>query len=552
MLKNLKTNPYRIQIHLILISMCLYVQLFLIMDRSPDYDLLWHIKQGQVYLTHGVTTQDYLSWQNGLTWTTAEWLYEVIMYLLTKYTGTIGFVLLLTFSTYSIYGWTASKNNLKHPIIFMAIFAATIFFPRNTYNRPGELQIVMTMWFLWQVLNNDKYLVYKSIAFGIILANFHGGQMITALAIMAIQIVCVGIHSLIGEEQEKTGDKQLAKKLVIQLVQAFIQSLLNPMGIEMYKVGLEVPQMYSTKFITEWATWNIEYTSGILILLSIIQVAHQKDFKRYSLKSIQILAITQAFTIMQIKTQRVAGYLQAIIVLFCYEYIIELYEDILSKLKQLRIKMIQRKIVRVAEYIEADEQDKNVWESYKTGLESKIQKLSLEKEERSAFTKQSLAVYAVIIAGIIIFDCTYMITQIGSTRDFKSLIQNNTDYQMKTVEYLKDNNIESGVLNQYSEGGWLIWNDIKQFVDSRQQPFTEEIQGSNNQLNELLEAVNGPQAQKDIQSLCDKYNIDYIVWNTVDTGYDIQNDMVNSGKWEIVIKDMCKNQETEYVLKRIK
>ena len=77
---------------------------FMVIDGELDYDILWHIKQGEIYLKNGITTKDYLSWQPNLIWTTAEWLYEVLIYIVSKYTGVAGFITLLGFSTYSIYG----------------------------------------------------------------------------------------------------------------------------------------------------------------------------------------------------------------------------------------------------------------------------------------------------------------------------------------------------------------------------------------------------------------------------------------------------------------
>lgn len=41
----------------------------------------------------------------------------------------------------------------------------------------------------------------------------------------------------------------------------------------MYIVGMKVPGMYSTKFITEWQVWDIDYASGVAILLVIIAIA---------------------------------------------------------------------------------------------------------------------------------------------------------------------------------------------------------------------------------------------------------------------------------------
>lgn len=39
----------------------------------------------------------------------------------------------------------------------------------------------------------------------------------------------------------------------------FLTSLINPMGLDMYIVGMKVPGMYSTQFIDEWTVWNIDY-----------------------------------------------------------------------------------------------------------------------------------------------------------------------------------------------------------------------------------------------------------------------------------------------------
>lgn len=551
----IRLSPFRISIHLIILSICLFMQIFMVIDGSLDYDVLWHIKQGEVYINNGITTQDYLSWQQGLTWTTAEWLYEVLIYLVQKYLGVIGFVLILALNIYQIYGWAAVRNKLNHPIMFMGIFAITFLFPKNIYNRPGEFQIILTMVLLNSILKNDKWLIVESALFGIFLANFHGGQMVTALAIMIIQLVCVGIHYIMGEDRQE--DKEKAIKLSIQTIVMFLTSLINPMGLDMYIVGMKVPGMYSTQFIDEWTVWNIDYIQGIFILLAIIQIAHSKEFKSYSLKQIQILAITSAFTILQIKTQRIAGYLAAILVLFCYDYIVELYDDVVKHLKCLRVQQLKRKVLKVQQYLQEDqggqksESDTAFWRQYKESLQENIEKLQGDNTniKKEIYTKKSVAVYCVLIAGMLLFNVLYLQSSVTSN-SFMDLVNSNTDFSLKTVQYLKENNINSGILNGYTSGGWLIWNDVKQFVDSRQQPFTEEIQG-NTSLDELIHAVRGSQVQRDIQSLCDKYNIDYILWNTGEMGYDVQSDLVNSGEWEIVLQDECSNQSTEYILKRI-
>ena len=500
---------------------------FMVIDGELDYDILWHIKQGEIYLKNGITTKDYLSWQPNLIWTTAEWLYEVLIYIVSKYTGVAGFITLLGFSTYSVYGLQLNINDLKHPFIFIAIFGLTFLFPRNMYNRPGEFQIILTIWLLINIIKNDKKLVIKSAIFGLIVGNFHGGQMIISLSTMAIMLICTAIHQFLSENIIIKETIEIIKRLQISIIVAFLFSLINPMGLDMYTVGVKVPNMYSTKFITEWNNWNIDYLSGILVILTIISVAAQKDFKKYSLESLQVLALLSAFTILQIKTQRVAGYLQAIIIIFGYKYLIEFYEAVHNKIIEFYKSLFHG--------------------VFKMGSNDCNNENYNNKGERSKLTK---VLYSVIITSIIMFNGYYILNSVKGIEDFNKLVLNNTEFSIKSIEYLKENKVDTKILNGYSSGGWLIWNNIRTFVDSRQQPFASEIQ-NNQQLDELIKAVRGPQVQEDIIELCDKYSINYILWNTSEMGCDISDDLVNSGNWQIVIEDVLNNRQKEYILKRI-
>lgn len=487
------------------------MQVFFIIDGGLDYDILWHIKQGQVYIENGITTQDYLSWQPNLTWTTAEWLYEVIIYLIYKYTGTIGFISVLTVSTYTVYGWQAIKNKLEHPFIFFTIFAITFLFPRNIYNRPGELQIIITLWILHRAIQNSDRLVIEGAITGLFLANFHGGQLIVALTLMGI-LIAVNLVHIIANRDYKKEELDRFKKLVAQTGLMAVCSLLNPMGIEVYSVALKVPSMYSTMFINEWQPWNIGYIAGVLVLLTIIQVASQKRFNEFELNTLQILAILQALQIASIKTQRVAGYLAQFIIVFCYEYIIEFYTSTIGKIANKEV--------------------------------------TVSKPSNQEISRQSAIIYSIIIAGILIFDGVYLCQQTNGLTSLNKVVDKNTEFQGNIVQYLKENEITQNILTGYTQGCWLIWNDLKQFVDSRQQPFTKEIQ-DNEQLDDLIHAVRGPQVSKDIQSLCDKYNIEFILWSNAEMGCDIQADLIDTGNWEIVLEDTVKAQK-EYLIARVK
>ena len=200
------------------------------------------------------------------------------------------------------------------------------------------------------------------------------------------------------------------------------------MGLDMYTVGVKVPNMYSTKFITEWNNWNIDYLSGILVILTIISVAAQKDFKKYSLESLQVLALLSAFTILQIKTQRVAGYLQAIIIIFGYKYLIEFYEAVHNKIIEF-YKSLFHGVFKM-DSNDCDNENYN------------------NKGERSKLTK---VLYSIIITSIIMFNGYYILNSVKGIEDFNKLVLNNTEFSIKSIEYLKENkNTSVLIITHYS------------------------------------------------------------------------------------------------------
>ena len=563
-IKQEQFNWFGLQLQLIVFSICLFMAVFMVIDSGIDYDVVWHIKQGEIYASHGVTTTDYLSWQPGLKWTTAEWLYEVLIYWFVKYSGVIGFTALLALSTYSIYGWALKRSKYNHPFIYFLLFGVTFLFPKNIYNRPGEFQIIIQILMIYWVLYKRDKLYIKSIIIGLFLANFHGGQVVTMLAAIGIITVVTEVHQIISDQADvKKQDIGLVKQDIVSMILMFLQSLINPMGIEMYIVGMKVPGMYSTKFITEWQVWDIDYASGVVILLVIIAIATQNRFKRFDLNTLNIVALISAFTILSVKTQRLAGYLQALIIIFGYDYIVEFYEWLLSKIEQQQIHKISEKLKSGMPLgINEDE-----WKIYQSSLADKLNRLMLkttrteakqsilgdaaihtETDEKTASERQKI-VYQVLCIGIVQFNLIYLISSCQEYKTFGDLVDKNTEYQIEIAEYMLDNNISDNVYTGYTTGDWLIWNGLKSFIDSRQQPFTKEI-SNNESLDDTIKAVQGPDVFNDIQTVFDKYDIKYVLWDSGEMGIDIADRLVDTGKWKILLK-ATDSKADEYLLERV-
>ena len=334
------------------------------------------------------------------------------------------------------------------------------------------------------------------------------------------------------------------------------------MGIEMYTVGMKVPKMYSTQFIDEWQTWNIGIASGILILLTIIAIQTSQRFRKFNWRTLNILAIISAYTILSIRTQRLAGYLQAFIILFGYNYIIEFYEWVQIKVAQQRVNSLRLQLSREKPSDAKDDE----WGLYKDALNARLDKMlnkltatrvisdtqevQTNTVGRAETPTKSKIIYTVIYIGIILFDILWINAQAVDVKTFGDLVDKNTEFQIEIVEYLKDNNINDKLFCGYTTGGWLIWNDVKQFIDSRQQPFTEEISG-NTQLDDTLYAVRGNDVYEDMVKLFDKYDIDYVLWDSGELGCDISDKLVDSGEWEILVK-ASDTEQAEYLLGRVK
>lgn len=112
-----------------------------------------------------------------------------------------------------------------------------------------------------------------------------------------------------------------------------------------------------------------------------------------------------------------------------------------------------------------------------------------------------------------------------------------------------DNNISDNVYTGYTTGDWMIWNGLKSFIDSRQQPFTKEI-SDNESLDDTIKAVQGPDVFNDIQTVFDKYDIKYVLWDSGEMGIDIADRLVDTGKWKILLK-ATDSKADEYLLERV-
>jgi hypothetical protein len=255
----------------------------------------------------------------------------------------------------------------------------------------------------------------------------------------------------------------------------------------------------------------------IFTLLVIISIVDSKDFKALNRRAFISLGLTCALLIGGLMTIRVLIILSVMIIIFDYKY----FEEFIFK------------------YIE------------------KLRFLNSKINNKDSFFIKSVKAYVFVIlivfSAILIFENKYLLKE----NNFENYIEKTSPFSYNIIRYIDENlDDNSKILNSYNTGNYLIFNDCKTFIDSRQQPFTKEF-GGNDSINDYLRIVFSKNYYNQLIELCDKYNIEYVFWSgEIDVGYDVLKDFEKD--FEVLIYDKVEGdnkkvnyyQYNQYLFKR--
>ncbi|MCL6611707.1 MAG: hypothetical protein K6T66_09240 [Peptococcaceae bacterium] len=121
-----------------------------------------------------------------------------------------------------------------------------------------------------------------------------------------------------------------------------------------------------------------------------------------------------------------------------------------------------------------------------------------------------------------------MLAVVAFTTDFRREVSLDR-YPREAVRYIKNNNLDR-ICNMYNDGGFLIYNEIKPFIDGRADIFAPVY----NNVDLFGEYCRFLSVQEDFKILLDKYNIDYLLVNKKEKAYLA---MVRSGLFNTVYQD---------------
>lgn len=118
-----------------------------------------------------------------------------------------------------------------------------------------------------------------------------------------------------------------------------------------------------------------------------------------------------------------------------------------------------------------------------------------------------------IIAGIVFFTEIFF--------SLRNIINETNFYPVKAVEYIKENDLNGRIFNQYGWGGYLIWKlpEHKVFVDGRMTGFlwTAPNGESNSAFRDYLTVTAENEGWEDILK---KFDVEYVLWYANEKNYN--------------------------------
>lgn len=486
-MKSKKIDIDKLIILVFIIAVSIF-QVVVMHSTKFDSDILWHYKLGEeIVKTYSISLSNNFSFLTGTEWIPQEWLYEIILYDIVSTMGLIGFMGICFIN--SIIMWVITLKNKDNKVLFVVIATILLYTtPRNTGNRPSEF----SMYFLLIIIclynknmKNIKKLIYFIL--GIFIANFHGGTLIVLLAIWIIMIA----NDIFSDWHSKTkiyinyyGNK------ILELILFILGTLINPSGIKLLTTIIKIPSLNTTKYIQEWKPTEINYLLGIIIAAIIVSFGYNIGKHGIKRKDLQIILICTALLILSLHSMKAFILFDIVWMMYGYNYLEEMLYDIFyNKISKFNI------IIK--------------W------LKTPIP--------------------AILIGLSIIF---IQLINLGHN-SFDKYVNSFTNE--KIINELEDRYTDdTKILASYSNGNYILYNNMKCFVDTRQWPYAKEL-SKYKALDELCYIANNNDNYEKIDKFLDKYKFDYI-WTSKD--FDISRYLESRDTYELLISTKSNSSKT--------
>jgi hypothetical protein len=236
---------------------CVFLRLTLSADSwlLNDADTGFHIRAGE-YILHNfaVPNHDIFSYISPpLPWVAHEWLSEVIMALVHRFSGLTGIVIFFSFLiglTYFLLFRFAHSLDCNFLITVLIALLATVSSSIHWFARPHIFSLLLTVvWYA--ILDNYQYkakdTLYLLPFLMLLWVNLHGG-FIVGFLLLGVYFLGNVTSVMFAGEHERRIAKTRCEKIALFTLLSLLASLINPRG---YLLLLFPFSLVSSKFITD-------------------------------------------------------------------------------------------------------------------------------------------------------------------------------------------------------------------------------------------------------------------------------------------------------------
>jgi hypothetical protein len=362
-------------------------------------------------------------------------------------------------------------------------------------NRPVEYSTFMFPVFIWLYDKyNYKYLLMYFIC-GLFMGNFHCGTVIVLTVTLVIQIVLDLLCELLLKCRTNNVTITYCIYRILSVLCFLAGSCINPLGPKQLYNMYKATHLATIKFISEWDSWSMSYYSMIVLFLVCVL---SLGYALYSFKSkidIQRIGLLCAYLVLALYSKKSVLIFVYCFVIFGYRYLDKMVYDLLSNIRDF---IHNQKFIFL------------------------LRKLSIKLSKTFML---SVSIFSVFFYGVLY--------SYGSYQTFANYIQTNQDIvvSQSIVDYLKDNNGEH-LLHGYTFSNYLLWNDIKVFVDTRQHPYVKEY-GYATSFDDLMDIMHTKNIDT-IDEYFDKYEFTEVL---CDASFDINWYMSQRDDFSLIIED---------------
>ena len=450
-------------------------------------DTFYLIKLGEYISHNGIDLLDHFSWIPGLSYTYPHWLYSVFIYFIYNNFGFDGIyvsnIIIYITIILSIYYVNLKINKDK----FLSLLISLISIPLLMYFINPRSQSISCLIFIWEVYfineliktGKKKYIVYLAIG-SLLLANTHGTIWLMYFVLFMPFIVSQLIYLFITKKKKKfIFDYKIIvekinnfKPLLIAFGISFLMGLLTPSKI-CYTYYLKILEGSSQSFIQEHSPLVIINTPFMLIVLFFLYFTKEKI-------KLHELFMLGGLVLLSLMGQRHIIFFNTIGMIYIGTILIR---EIKAK-KDHTLTILYDKIFN-----------------------------------------NKIIITIFLLISLIIY---------GAKCLENSQIEyvDNTEYPVDAVKYIKENldynNIK--LYNDYNDGSYLLFNDIKVFIDSRCDLYFREF----NHQYDIFDDYASTKYDYKYEEIFDKYYIQYILLNNEDSLYYILKD---NSKYELLYDD---------------